>query len=111
MNSISTIGNYIIEKPIGQGAFAMVELGKHIKLMKQVAIKRISKKKISTQNNRKRCLKEISILQDLKHPNIIKIFEVLDHDDSINIIMEYATEGDLYQVIKQRGKMSELEAW
>lgn len=94
------MGNYIIEKPIGQGAFAIVELGTHIKLMKQVAIKKISKKKISNQNNLKRCFKEITILQNLKHSSIIKIFEVLDHDDNIYIIMEYATEGDLYQVIK-----------
>lgn len=54
MNKV-TLGNYLIEKQIGQGAFAIVELGKHIKLQKQVAIKRISKKKISNQKNLKRC--------------------------------------------------------
>lgn len=75
-----------------------------------MAIKRISKKMISNQNNLNRCFKEITILQHLKHPNIIKIFEVLDHDDSIYIVMEYATEGDLYKVMKQKGKMSESEA-
>lgn len=45
------LGSYVIEKQIGKGSFAIVEMGYHYKLQKRVAIKSISKRKININKN------------------------------------------------------------
>lgn len=65
---------------------------------------------MNISNNHKRCFQEISILKILKHPNIVRIYDVIEHEDNISIIMEYATEGDLYSLVQAKGKLSEDEA-
>ena len=44
-------------------------------------------------------MNEINILKKFYHPNIIHIFDVFDEGDCLSIVMEYATEGDLYTVL------------
>ncbi len=103
------VGNYIVKKTIGSGSFAVVELAYHYKLKNEVAIKRISKKKININKNFSRCLNEISIYKKLNHPNIIKIFDVIDQGRYLCLIMEYASEGDIVNFLQKYGKMQEKE--
>lgn len=61
--------NYKLIKTIGKGNFAKVKSAKHIPTGKTVAIKIISKRKMSDSNLRK-VQREISVLKPLCHPNI-----------------------------------------
>lgn len=70
------IGNYRIEKTIGEGTFGKVKLGIHIPTDEQVAIKILEKDRIQDKEDLERISREINILKKLNHPNIIKIYDV-----------------------------------
>lgn len=61
-------------------------------------------------SDRGRVAREIKILQEIKHLNIIKIYEILENSYAIYMIMEYAEGGELFDYIVKKGKLSEKEA-
>ena len=102
---------YMIEKMIGKGAFGKVVLGIHKLTRKKVAIKLIEKEQLrKSKHNERKVFQEIYILKKIRHPNIVKIFEVVDSTKHILIVMEYCGGGDLLHFVKQKGKLSEAEA-
>lgn len=56
---------------------------------KKIAIKIYEKNKIKEVNRKKSIRREIMILQMLNHPNIVKIMDVVETNNHLNIIMEY----------------------
>ena len=70
------IGDYRIEKTIGEGTFGKVKLGYHIPTEEPVAIKILEKDKIQDKEDLDRISREIKFLKKLNHPNIIKIYDV-----------------------------------
>ena len=50
------------------------------------------------------------MLKYFNHPNIIRLYEVLDTSSDIFVVMEYAERGELFDLIAQRGKLPEPEA-
>lgn len=92
------IGNYITTGVmLGRGAFGTVELAqdKRNPIIK-VAIKCISKQNIIRENMGNQVSKEVSILKNLKHPNIVRIEQVLMSSDYLYICMEYIDGGELF---------------
>lgn len=61
----------------------------------QVAIKIIDKSKIDTDNLRK-ILREIEILKKLRHPYIIRLYQVMETERMIYLVTEYASCGELF---------------
>ncbi|KAJ3261485.1 MAP/microtubule affinity-regulating kinase 3 [Boothiomyces macroporosus] len=53
---------------------------------------------------------EVLLLMKLSHPNIIKIFKVVESMEDIYIIMDYASGGDLSGYVARYGKLTELES-
>jgi hypothetical protein len=72
---------YLIEKGavLGQGSFGIVVLGKHRETGNQYAIKFINK----NSEERKRLERELRMLKDVDHPNIVGLFAVYDTDDQV----------------------------
>lgn len=111
MNKKSTkIGYYTVIKRIGHGAFAKVDLATHDLLDIKVAIKIISRKKASFEDNFNKFLTEIEIYKELRHRHVVKLFEVFKSEHSLFLIMEYAPKGDLYTILNTKTKFSETEA-
>ena len=54
---------------------------------------------------------EIDILKRVKHPNIIKLYQVIENHQFLFIVMEYATEGDLYTYLLKKKRLDEKEAF
>lgn len=105
-----TIGHYILEKKIGHGAFSTIELATHDIYKTKVAIKMISKNKMKIDPNFKKCLIEIDTLKHLTHPNIVQLFEVLESEKFMFLVIEYCKEGDLYTILNNKTKFTENEA-
>eukprot|EP00833_Pecoramyces_ruminatium_P006909 jgi/Orpsp1_1/1180941/evm.model.c7180000075187.2 len=54
--------------------------------------------------------REVRILKMLHHPNIIKLYEVIETTNTIFLVMEYVSSGELYDYLVVHGKMKEKEA-
>ena len=104
------IGNYRIEKTIGEGTFGKVKLGIHIPTDEQVAIKILEKDKIQDKEDLERISREINFLKKLNHPNIIKIYDIIENSKNFYIIMELANNGELFKYIVKKKKLEETEA-
>ena len=105
-----TIDNFLIEKTIGEGTFGKVKLGVHLPTGEKVAIKILEKDKIQDNEDLERITREIKFLKILKHPNIIKIFQIIEDKKNYYIIMEYAKNGELFTHIVNNKRLSENEA-
>ena len=106
-------GNYIFEETIGHGAFAKVKLAKHIHTGEKVAIKILNKEEIYKSENEsdiKKIKKEINILQRLKHKNIIQLYEIMETNKNLYIVMEYCEGKELFEYIVNRKHLTEREA-
>lgn len=106
----TSIKNYRIIKEIGKGAFAKVSIAEHILTGQIVAIKSIDNEYIKDPNFRKRILLEVFIQKKIRHPNIIKLYEVFEGENYLYIVLEYGVSGDLLQYLKSTGKLQESEA-
>ena len=90
----------IINK-IGEGAYSTVYTVKRIEDGKIYALKKVKIKKLTTKE-KSNALNEVRILASINSPYVISYKEsfIDETDQTLNIIMEYADDGDLYQKIK-----------
>lgn len=68
---MSIVGNYKIEKTIGQGTFGKVKLAVHQLTGEKVAVKILEKDRIADSSDIERVSRELHILKLIRHPNII----------------------------------------
>ena len=90
-------------KTLGTGAFGTVKLAKKKNSETLYAIKSISKQSILRSQMGAQVKKEISIMKDLDHPNIVQIFEVLMSTEYLYIVMDFVSGGELYSKITRTG--------
>ena len=111
-NKFKQKGNYILENTIGEGAFAKVKLGKHIITGEKVAVKILPKtnKNATNNNNISKIKKEINILRRLHHKNIIQLYEIIESENNLYIVMEYCEGKELFDYIVKRKRLTEREA-
>ncbi|KAK8269214.1 hypothetical protein V6Z11_D11G113600 [Gossypium hirsutum] len=103
---VRLVGDYILGPRIGSGSFAVVWRSRHRQHGLEVAVKEIDKKLLSSKVSES-LLKEISILSTINHPNIIQLFEAIETEDRIFLVLEYCDGGDLAAYIQRYGKVSE----
>uniref|UniRef100_A0A8C9ZKF3 non-specific serine/threonine protein kinase n=1 Tax=Sander lucioperca TaxID=283035 RepID=A0A8C9ZKF3_SANLU len=85
------IGNYRLLKTIGKGNFAKVKLARHVLTGKEL-------------------FREVRIMKMLNHPNIVKLFEVIETEKTLYLVMEYASGGEVFDYLVAHGRMKEKEA-
>ncbi|KAJ5936320.1 hypothetical protein N7454_005618 [Penicillium verhagenii] len=96
----TTFGSYILGQTLGEGEFGKVKLGWKRDGSIQVAIKLIRRDTLGGNPTRlPKIYREISILRELAHPNIVRLHEMVETDRHIGIIMEYASGGELFDYI------------
>lgn len=103
------IGKYRLIKTIGKGNFAKVKLAKHIPTGKEVAIKIIDKTQLNPSSLQK-LFREVRIMKHLDHPNIVKLYQVIETDKTLYLVMEYASGGEVFDYLVAHGRMKEKEA-
>uniref|UniRef100_A0A2K5EG15 Serine/threonine-protein kinase SIK3 n=1 Tax=Aotus nancymaae TaxID=37293 RepID=A0A2K5EG15_AOTNA len=95
------IGNYRLLKTIGKGNFAKVKLARHILTGKEVAVKIIDKTQLNSSS-----LQKVSLAFSL----IVKLFEVIETEKTLYLVMEYASGGEVFDYLVAHGRMKEKEA-
>ncbi|XP_064621146.1 MAP/microtubule affinity-regulating kinase 3-like isoform X6 [Lineus longissimus] len=115
------IGKYRLIRTIGKGNFAKVKLAKHVPTGREktsahpmlpqslVAIKIIDKTQLNPSSLQK-LFREVRIMKLLDHPNIVKLFEVIETDKTLYLVMEYASGGEVFDYLVAHGRMKEKEA-
>lgn len=107
-SSAGRIGRYQIIKTLGEGSFGKVKLAYHLATHARVALKIINRKTLAKSDMQGRVEREISYLRLLRHPHIIKLYDVIKSKDEIIMVIEFAGK-ELFDYIVQRGRMSEDE--
>ncbi|PFH32004.1 putative histone kinase SNF1 [Besnoitia besnoiti] len=105
-----SMGQYTLGETIGEGTFGKVKLGVHVATQEQVAIKILEKSRIKEADDVERVVREIHILQTVKHPHVVRLFEIIETQQHLYLIMEYASGGELYDYIVNRQRVEEMEA-
>uniref|UniRef100_A0A8C1UB61 MAP/microtubule affinity-regulating kinase 3 n=1 Tax=Cyprinus carpio TaxID=7962 RepID=A0A8C1UB61_CYPCA len=103
------IGNYRLLKTIGKGNFAKVKLARHILTGREVAIKIIDKTQLNPTSLQK-LFREVRIMKGLNHPNIVQLFEVIETEKTLYLVMEYASGGEVFDYLVSHGRMKEKDA-
>ena len=96
---------YEVLKKIGEGTFSKVYKVKEKETGEIRAMKEVNKSKIGLKNYKT----EIKILSMLDHPNILRLFEVIEDEKNIYLIMELCTGGELLSRMKNN-RYKEREA-
>ena len=103
--------NYTIDKTLGKGSFAKVNLAYRNSDKRVFAIKTIEKARIMKSLRTMQFLyNEIAIMRKLSHPNIIKLYEVHENELYIHMVLEYLRGGELLQKLQNKGTYSEKDA-
>lgn len=128
-NSTLQGGKYRIIKKLGQGGFVITYLAENTLLEGKVAIKEFFFKEycerdnatchvtIPTSGNREiverfkqKFIKEAKTIFRLNHPNIVRIYDVFEENDTAYYVMDYIDGESLDDMVKRRGAISEAEA-
>ena len=113
------IGQYRFSKNLGNGSFGKVKskftliflylkVAFHEQTGHKVAIKILNKKKIRQYGVFEKVKRELKILRRFNNPHIIKLFEFIDTQSEIFMVLEYAAGGELFDLIAGREKVSSM---
>ena len=75
----------------------------------KVAVKILDKTKLDAKTQRL-LSREISSMERLHHPNVIRLYEVIETLSKLHLVMEYASCGELFTKISNDGRLQESEA-
>ncbi|KAJ1533643.1 MAP microtubule affinity-regulating kinase 1, partial [Nowakowskiella sp. JEL0078] len=104
------LGNYELLKTIGEGSFAKVKLAIHRLTNQKVAVKIIDKEKLPDEYSVRNLHREVEVMRLLNHRNIIKLYEVIETKRELNLVLEYASGGEILDYIVAHGRLKENEA-
>ena len=120
-------GEYVIIDSLGQGGFGITYLAEQVSLKRKVAIKEFFLRDFCNRDSytlrvsstgstdvvgrfRDKFLKEAYTIAGLDHPNIVRIIDVFEENDTAYYVMEYHSGYSLGSVVDKQGAMSEEQA-
>ncbi|KAM4676388.1 death-associated protein kinase 2 isoform 1-T1 [Discoglossus pictus] len=104
---------YEISDELGSGQFAIVKQCRHKKTGVDYAAKFIKKRQSRASRRgvtREEIEREVNILQDIQHPNIITLQDVYENKTDVVLILELVSGGELFDFLAQKESLSEEEA-
>ncbi|MCH9049201.1 MAG: serine/threonine protein kinase, partial [Proteobacteria bacterium] len=118
---------YRVESVLGKGAFGITYLAHDVNLDRQVAIKEYLPGQFSIRNTDltvhpttdahkedfewglKRFISEAKILTKFEHPNLVRVFNVFEMNNTAYMVMNYEVGKSLQQILKSRKTLNESE--
>ncbi|XP_042241673.1 maternal embryonic leucine zipper kinase-like isoform X2 [Homarus americanus] len=101
-------GQYELHETIGSGGFAKVKLATHVLTGEKVALKIMDKRQLG--EDLPRIHLEIGAMKQLAHQHVCKLYQVLETDTKIFMVLEYCPGGELFDYIVERDRLEEDEA-
>ncbi|EXB39520.1 CBL-interacting serine/threonine-protein kinase 23 [Morus notabilis] len=95
------VGRYELGRTLGEGNFAKVKFARNIETGENVAIKILDKDKLLKHKMIGQIKREISTMKLIRHPNVIRMYEVMASKTKIYIVMEFVTGGELFEQIPE----------
>ncbi|KAI5710097.1 hypothetical protein M8J76_012177 [Diaphorina citri] len=105
--SVLETHGYSLGDVVGMGSYATVKLATSARHSQDVAIKIISKVQAPIDYLKKFLPREIEVVKGLKHPNLIRFLQAIETTHRVYIIMEYAKNGSLLEVIRKERYIDE----
>ncbi len=108
----STIYDYNLGEQIGKGAYAVVRSATHVDSGREVAIKVYERVRLLQPQKRRSVAREIAILRELDHPNIVKFYDTFETPKNVFVVMELAKGESLRDFLRAKPgrKLPEPEA-
>ena len=100
LGELTQIGHYTILSSIGRGGMGLVYLARDSRLDRQVAIKCLRTELIEP-HYRERFKREALLLAKLNHPNIVQIYDYLETNEQLALVMEYVDGENLQQHLRE----------
>ncbi|XP_064610669.1 testis-specific serine/threonine-protein kinase 4-like [Liolophura sinensis] len=99
-----------VGKTLGHGSYASVKSSYDAKKKEEVAIKIVSRRRAPQDYLEKFLPREIEVLKILRHPSLIKFYQVIETTNRIYIVMEVANNGDLLDAIRNNTYIQEAQS-
>ena len=100
------VGKYELGKTLGSGSFSKVKLGVDDQ-GRQYAVKIIEKEQLVREHMEEQLKREISVMKMLNHPHIVRLYDVLQTQNHIYLVLELVTGGELFDRILSAKKFDE----
>ena len=104
------IGQFVLGEKLGEGTFGIVVIATHQITGEKVAVKILEKERILQEADKTRIEREIKILKNMRHNNIVHLYDIKETPSSLYIIMEYIKGKELFDYIISKKRLSELES-
>ncbi|GKV10448.1 hypothetical protein SLEP1_g21809 [Rubroshorea leprosula] len=108
-HKVVRLGKYEIGRTLGEGNFGKVKLAKHVGSGLLFAVKVLDKSRITNLKINDQIKREIASLKLLKHPNVVRLHEVLASKTKIYMVLEYVNGGELFDRIANNGRLPEAK--
>ncbi|XP_051739409.1 SNF related kinase b [Ctenopharyngodon idella] len=100
-------GLYDLDRTLGKGHFAVVKLARHVFTGQLVAVKVIDKTKLDNLATG-HLLQEVRCMKLVQHPNVVRLYEVIDTQTKLYLILELGDGGDMYDyILRHEGGVAE----
>ncbi|CAK9144505.1 unnamed protein product [Ilex paraguariensis] len=103
------LGKYEIGRTLGEGNFGKVKYAKNLGTGQPFAVKILEKNRIIDLKITDQIKREIGTLKLLKHPNVVRLQEVLASKTKIYMVLEFVNGGELFDRIASKGKLAEAD--
>jgi len=100
---------YELGDVLGEGGYAVVRAGVRKSDKKEVAVKVMNRDRID-RDTEASIRSEVSVLQSLDHPNIVRAYELFEEPDNFSFVLEKISGGELFDRIVKKTFYSEVEA-
>jgi len=101
---------YKIKEKKGSGGMALVFKAQDILLDREVAIKMLRPEFVSDEDFINKFRQEAKSVARITHPNVVSIYDIVEGEDSLYLVMEYIRGENLKSIIKKRGRLTLVKA-
>lgn len=103
-------GDFVNLNILGEGSMGLVRKVMHRTSGEVYALKAVDKKRVLDHKLQDQLVAEVNTQMTLSHPNLLRCFDCFLEENTVYIVLEVASNGDLYQLMKRQGPLRESDA-